>query len=294
MRYRPLSGHGTVVSAVSLRLRAGAHGPAETIARIHAAVEQGVNFFDIPGDDPDLLDAVGDALTAVDRDLLVLAVRIGADRNFDARALQGRIVDSLRRLRVSYVNVVVLDEPAADELGTEALSMLKAARASGKVRMLGVAGMDASVDAYIGTDAFDLLLLPFNLTSGWRERRWLLEASKRDMAVVGFDPWPDVFRNKAASAQARPGLLARAFRPRPPVNPLAGVGTYAFLDETHGWTSEEICLAYALTDVKLASVQVEADGPEHLATLAAVADRELPAATAAQVEMARFAETEAA
>jgi aryl-alcohol dehydrogenase-like predicted oxidoreductase len=172
--------------------------------------------------------------------------------------------------------------------------MLKAARASGKVRMLGVAGVDDALDACIGLGAFDVLFSPFNLTSGWRERRRLLDAGKRDMAIVGDDPWPEVFRGKSSASQAKPGLLARAFRPRPTIDPLAGVGTYAFLDHTPGWTSEQICLAYALTDVKLASVQVEADDLDHLAMLAAVADRELPAATAAQVEMARFAEAGAA
>lgn len=294
MRYRPLGGQGTVVSAVSLRLRAGELSPDEAIARIHGAVEQGVNFFDLPGDDPTVLSAVGDALTSVDRDLLVLAVRIGRGGDFEAQTLQREIVDALRRLRVNYLNVIIVDDPQPGAPGPQVVSMLKAARASGKVRMLGVAGSDEALDACIALDVFDLLLSPFNLTSGWRERRRLMEAGKRDMAIVGEDPWPEVFRPKAAAAQAPLSLLARAFRPRAPTDPLAGVGTYAFLDQTPSWTSEQICLAYALTDVKLASVQVEADDLEHLAMLAAVADRELPAATAAQVEMARFSEAGAA
>jgi aryl-alcohol dehydrogenase-like predicted oxidoreductase len=171
--------------------------------------------------------------------------------------------------------------------------MLKAARASGKVRMLGVDGVDDVVDTFIDTGAFDLLMLPFNLTSGWRERRRLVEANRRDMAVVGYDPWPHGFRTSTGASSGRSGLLARMFQARP-ADPLAGVGTYAFLEHTPGWSSEEICLAYSLTDVKLASVQVEVRDTEHLARLAAVADRELPAATAAQVEMARFAEAGAA
>ncbi|MBW3558750.1 MAG: aldo/keto reductase [Proteobacteria bacterium] len=293
MRYRPLSGQGAVVSAVSLRLRADTLTHAEAVAAIHGAVEQGVNFFDLAGDDVRLLEAVGEALGGVDRDLLVLAVRIGGDRNFDARVLQGRIVDALRRLRVGYVNAVILDQPSGEELSTQTLSMLKAARASGKVRMLGLAGTDESLDLLIATGAFDLLMLPFNLTSGQCERRRLMEASKRDMAVVGYDPWPQMFRAKPATSQAKPGLLARVFQSRP-ADPLSGVGTYAFLDQTPGWTSEEICLAYALTDVKLASVQVEVTDVDHLARLAAIADRELPPASAAQVEMARFAEAGAA
>ncbi len=289
MRYRPLGSQGTVVSSVSLRLRSDRITPSEAVARIHAAVEQGVNTFDIPGDDPEMLLAVGQALASVDRDLLVLVVRIGGLRNFSAHGLQSQIVDSLRRMRVSRLDAVVLDDPAGDELSADALDMLKAARASGRVRMLGVAGVDEAIDAYISNGAFDLLVLPFNLTSGWRERRRLLEASKRDMAVIGYDPWPDVFRAKPASPQ-KTSLLSRAFRQKS-VEPLAGAGTYAFLDNTPNWSCEQICLAYALTDLKIATVQVEPESHEHLAELAAVAEREMPSGLSAQVEMARFAET---
>jgi len=290
MRYRPLGGGGVVVSAVSLRIRSERISPADVSARIHAAVEQGVNTFDIPGDDPEMLLAVGQALQSVDRDLLVLVVRIGGLRNFSAHGLQGQIVDSLRRMRVSRLDAVVLDDPAGDELSAEALDMLKAARASGRVKMLGVAGVDEAIDAYISNGAFDLLVLPFNLTSGWRERRRLLEAAKRDMAVIGYDPWPDAFRGKAAPPHPKGSLLSRAFR-REPVEPLAGAGTYAFLDSTPNWTSEQICLAYALTELKIATIQLEPEDDARLAALAAIADREMPPALTAQVEMARFAET---
>lgn len=289
MRYRPLGGQGTVVSSVSLRLRSDELTPSEAVARIHAAVEHGVNTFDVPGDDPELLLAVGEALASIDRDLLVLVIRIGGGRDFSAKVLQGQIVDSLRRMRVSRLDAVVLDDPAGDELSAEALEMLRAARASGRVRMLGVAGVDEAIDAYISNGAFDLLVLPFNLTTGWRERRRLLEASKRDMAVIGYDPWPQAFRGKRA-APAKGSLLSRAFR-REPADPLAGAGTYAFLDTTPNWTSEQICLAYALTDLKIATVQIEPESEEHLADLTAVADREMPSGLSAQVEMARFAET---
>jgi aryl-alcohol dehydrogenase-like predicted oxidoreductase len=288
MRYRPLSGHGAVVSAVSLRLRADTLSPPEAEARVHQAVEQGINFFDIAGHDPELLNAVGRALTAIDRDLLVVAVRLGGDRVFEARALQTRIVDALRRLGVQYLNAVILDDPGPHDLSTQTVAMLKAARAADKVRMLGVAGEDDALDLHTTTGAFDMVLLPFNLTSGLRDRRRLADAAKRDLAVIGYDPWPAEFRSQAAAPQ-RSSLLGRLFQSKP-VDPLAGVGTYAFLDQTAGWTSEEICLAYALTDVKLVSVQVEAADAAHLAKLAAIADRELPPATAAQVEMARFSE----
>ena len=78
-----------------------------------------------------------------------------------------------------------------------------------------------------------------------------------------------------------------------PSSGLAGAGTYAFLEQTPGWTSEQICLAYALTDVKIATVMVEPRSLEHLEMLAQVADRDMPAGLSAQVEMARFSKESA-
>ena len=63
---------------------------------------------------------------------------------------------------------------------------------------------------------------------------------------------------------------------------------YTFLHTTADWTAEEICLAYALTEPTLASVQIEPDNIIHMQALADVAERELPPGLPAQIEMSRF------
>ncbi|MBP7649752.1 MAG: hypothetical protein KA744_07890, partial [Phenylobacterium sp.] len=70
--------------------------------------------------------------------------------------------------------------------------------------------------------------------------------------------------------------------------PLAGAGTYAFLHQTHGWSAEEVCLAYALTEPAFATVQVEQFRAEAIERLALITDKDLPTGVAAQIEMARF------
>jgi hypothetical protein len=70
--------------------------------------------------------------------------------------------------------------------------------------------------------------------------------------------------------------------------PLAGVGTYAFLHDTAGWTPEELCLAYALTEPSLATVQIDLGFVDRIEALAAVPDRDTPTGLGAQIEMARF------
>ena len=59
-------------------------------------------------------------------------------------------------------------------------------------------------------------------------------------------------------------------------------------DRRRGWSAEQICLAYALTEPALASVQMPALDREHLADLAGVPERRPARAVSAQIEMARF------
>ena len=276
-----------MVSAVALRIPQGSGmTAADTVALIHAAMEQGINYVEIPAGEPEVLAGFGEAVGAVERELLLLALRVGGGtRDFSAEGLARQITDALRRTGLKHFDAIVLDDPSSEELTPQGLATMKAARSSGRCKMIGVAGIDEAIDAYISAGAFDLLALPFNLASGWRERRRLVEAQRRDMTIVGYDPWPEEFQQRQQAAPK--SLLSRAFQ-KAPANPLEGAGTYAFLDRTPNWTSEQICLAYALTDVKIATVMIEAGSIEHLETLAKVADREMPAGLSAQVEMARF------
>ena len=214
MRYRPFGGAGAVVSAVSLRIPDGSGLTAEScVALVHAALEQGINYIEFPARDPEVLFGVGEAVAPVERELLVLALRLGGGhagvRDFSAEGLARQITDAQKRTALQQFDVCVLDDPASDELSPQALATMKAARSSGRCKMIGVAGIDEAIDAYISIGAFDLLTIPFNLASGWRERRRLIEAQKRDMTVVGYDPWPEQFRNRTATPTQTKGLLGR-------------------------------------------------------------------------------------
>jgi aryl-alcohol dehydrogenase-like predicted oxidoreductase len=142
-----------------------------------------------------------------------------------------------------------------------------------------VAGESDAADAHIESGAFEILQAPFNLTSGWRERHRLRAAGANDMSVIGYRWFPDALR-RLTEAQ----IQAKSPRSRP----LTATGTYAFLESTYGWRPEEICLAYALTEPSLASVQVRASTPAEIERLAAVVERDLPPGLSAQIEMARF------
>lgn len=296
MRYRPLGKSAMSVSAVSLSLvdNPARPRPSDWEAIVYSALENGVNAFEVVGRHPSIGEGLAKALQAVERRLVCVAWRLGwalgpagaPVRDFSAEALTRTIQGVLTRTGLGYLDVALLDDPQADELNPPALAAMKALREAGRLRWLGVTGQDDAMDAYISSGAFDVVCLPYNLISGWKDRLRLKAAVERDMAVFGFNYYPDVFRGPSG-----PAPKTSTWGGANSDNPLAGAGTYAFLDRTQGWLGEEICLAYALTEPSLATIQIAADRPQRIEALAAVTERDLPPGVAAQIEMARFSPT---
>jgi aryl-alcohol dehydrogenase-like predicted oxidoreductase len=277
------------ISAVSLALNdsPGRSTPQAWRDLVFGALENGVNAFEVVGRQPTLVEGLGEAVKAVERRLLFIALRLGPmltpngalARDFSPESLLLSVESFLGRTGLEYADAVILDDPQVDELAPAALDGLRAMREAGRARMLGVAGDSPATDAYISSGAFDLLAMPFSLVSGWKERLRLKAAIERDMAVIGYGYFPEQLRGEMGRVEKK-SLFGG--------DPLQGVGTYAFLERTPGWTPEEICLAYALTEPSLASVQVDGDRPEQVEALAAIPERDLPTGVPAQIEMARF------
>lgn len=294
MRYRPFGPTASIVSAVSVALNdgSGRTRASDWTALVFAALESGINCFEVTGLEPAIMDGLAEALKAVERRLMFISWRLGEMvtsegkvRDFSPEGLTRQVCAILARTGVEYLDAVTLDDPESDELHPEALAALADLKASGAVRMTGVAGDGEAIDTYICTRAFDVLCTPFNLTSGWKERHRVRQAMEGDMAVMGYNAYPADFHQlvaAAAKAKSKKG------------GPLAGMGSYAFLDRTHAWDAEEICIAYALTEPALATVQIAPPNVARLEQLAGVADREMPPGLAAQIEMARFAPETAA
>ena len=290
MRFRPLGVSGMVVSAVSMSLAdSGARSrPADWTPIIYAALENGINAFEVVGRHPAIAEGLGMALRSVERRLVFVAWRIGSTfspngaptRDFSPEGMQRTIQSAIARSGLGYLDAVILDDPDGTELTGPGLEMLKGLREQGHARMLGIAGENEAIDAYISVGAFDILCTSFSLNSGWKQRLRLKAAIERDMGVFGYNYYPEAF-HRGASMSVKPQSGRN-------VSPLAGAGTYAFLDNTPKWKGEELCLAYALTEPCLASVQIVADRPDRLEQLAAISERDLPPGLGAQIEMARF------
>src|SRR5271167_3844271 len=271
MRYRPFARTGMAVSALSLGL--SGEGDSRSVGDwrnlIHAAFEQGVNAFEIIHPSPSLLRGIAEGAAAVRRQLLFVALRI--DAADDAAHLADWVGDVIDQAGLGDLDL--LNVNAAPNLATGAPAAMRALKDQGRVRRLGVAGDSDLLGPLIQSGAFDALITPFNILSGWRERNLMRTAVERQMAVIGCDPCPPGAIELAdeAAAKVKPGWFSKP-------KPLAGAGSYAFLTETPGWSAEQICVGHAFTEHSLATVQATALTPKHLASLAEIAERDLPAA----------------
>ncbi|MDR7119044.1 hypothetical protein [Caulobacter sp. BE254] len=292
MRYRPFGSAGVAVSAITLRLEDQPRlRSADWRKLIFAALENGINSFEIDGVSPALIEGAAEAFSTVERRLLFIGWRLrGAlDRALKAQAVHDMIDQALDRTGLGHLDLATLDDPDANAFPAETLEQLKALRGARLVRRLGVAGAGDKFDAYVASGQFEAMATPFNLASGWVERNRVRSAVGREMAVIGLDYWPEALREEPKhSFLPKPSLWRRR------TDPLADVGGYDFLRNTPSWNAEQICLAYALTEPSLATVQVTAGSPDEVEALAAIAERDLPTGCAAQIEMARFSAQEAA
>jgi aryl-alcohol dehydrogenase-like predicted oxidoreductase len=292
MRYRPFGSAGVAVSAITLRLEDQPRlRGADWRKLIFAALESGINSFEIDGVSPALIEGATEAFSTVERRLLFIAWRLrgSMDRALRAEAVHAMIEQALDRTGLGHLDLAMLDDPDANAFPAETLEQLKALRAARLIRLLGVAGAGDKFDAYVASGQFEAMATPFNLASGWVERNRVRSAVIREMAVIGQDYWPNVLREEhKASFLPKPSLWRRR------TDPLSDVGGYDFLRNTPGWNAQQICLAYALTEPSLATVQVTAGTPAEIEALAAMAERDLPTGCAAQIEMARFSAQEAA
>jgi aryl-alcohol dehydrogenase-like predicted oxidoreductase len=287
MRYRPFARTGMAVSALSLRLNGqdDERDVDDWRDLTHAGFEEGVNTFELVRPSPALIRGFGEGVAAVKRSLIFIALRL--DPGLDGQGVIDWVDDVLEGTGLEEFNLVSVDLGEM-QTGT-VLAAMRWMKDEGMAHRLGVAGTGDLLEEAVQLGCFDALITPFNLLSGWRERHLVRVALESQMGVIATDSCPAALTALVdeGKAQGKGGWFRKAA-------PLGGAGTYAFLGRTPGWNVEQICLGYALTEPAVASVQVETIGRQHLAGLAEVADRGLPSAVSAKIEMARFsAEREA-
>jgi aryl-alcohol dehydrogenase-like predicted oxidoreductase len=287
MRYRPFARTGMAVSALSLKLNGenDEREAADWRDLIHAAFEEGVNTFELVRPSPALMRGLSEGIGAVRRTLLFIGLRLNA--GLDGQGVIDWVDEILEGTGLEEFNLVSVD--VGETASGTVVPAMRWMKDEGMAHRLAVAGPGDLLEEPVQLGQFDAVVTPFNLLSGWRERHLVRLALESQMGVIACDPTPAALAAMIEDGKSR--AKGGWFKKAPP---LGGAGTYAFLTNTHGWNVEQICLGYALTEPAVSTVQVETIGRQHLAGLADVADRGLPSAVSAQIEMARFtAEREA-
>jgi len=175
--------------------------PAEAAARVRAAVEGGVNYFDVAPTYGDAEVKLGPALEPYRKDVF-LACKTTQRRRAEADAELDR---SLQRLRTDHLDLYQLHAVTTlEDVETicgpgGALETFVAARRDGKVRFLGFSAH--SVEAALNLMdrfAFDTILFPFNFCT-WHAGNFgpqvLERARAKKMGILALKamakgPWP--------------------------------------------------------------------------------------------------------
>jgi aryl-alcohol dehydrogenase-like predicted oxidoreductase len=289
MRYRPFGGTEMAVSAVSLSLSdsSAMRDPGAWRNYVYAALECGINAFELTGVNAGKLEGAGQGLRSVDRRLTFVSLRLspGADGEaaYSAGGLRNAIDAAHALTEMPYFDLVTLEEPGDGALPKDGLEALLAMREAGQIKAIGVAGEGSAIDPYINTGKFDALCIPYSLKSGWITRNRMREAIDHNMAIIGYGYYPPNLGAPAPKPMFKTGLWGRKS-----AEDLHDEDAYAFLHDTPGWTAEQICLAYALTQPALATIQLPTEAAPRLEELAAVAEREMPPGLAPRIEMARW------
>jgi len=288
VRYRPFGASGMAVSALTLRLADSSRLRAnDWRSLVFTALESGINSFQVEGDSPELLKGAGEAFASVERRLLFLTWRVRGD----AAALGQQAVDNLLGsafdgLALDYLDLVLMNDPLAPALPPAFEAGLRSLHKGNAIKGLGIASRGDIDPRLLKNDLVTAISSPFNLSSGWAERHRIRHAIQHDFAVIGEDFWPQALREGGDMAPPKPSLWRRR------TDPLADVGGYEFLHNTMGWSGEEICLGYALTEPSLSTVRITADSRADVERLASVVERDMPNGVCAQIEMARFSAQE--
>ncbi|QSF55339.1 aldo/keto reductase [Brevundimonas fontaquae] len=300
MRYRPFGVSGAAISNLTLSFGAEAlkRGREAGLDLLYSALEAGINSYRLETADPVAAEVLGEALSHVDRKLVYVSLTLGAgdgrsaERDFSAQGMTAAIDRVLHFSGLGWVDMAVLHEPGETELAQSSLSALKAMRATGRIKLLGIAGGGEVMDAYVSTGAFDALLTPFDINADWKIRNRIRSAREQDMAVFAYDFYKDRRSGPRVAPIVKKGLFGFGGQKRPQDSPQKDA--FGFLYRTHNWTAEAICLSYVLTDPTVSSVIVDPTDTDRLATLAAAPERDMPPGLAAQIEMARVVANQAA
>lgn len=262
MLYRALGKTGLDVSILGFGASplGGSFGPIdeeEGIRSVHAALDLGVNVFDVsPYYGLTRAETVlGRALSTVNRDRFVLATKVGrygsADFDFSADRIVRSCEASLRRLNVDIIDIFQchdIEFVPLSRIVDEAIPAMRLLQEQGKARFVGVTGLPLNVyRSVLARTDLDVVLSYCHLT--------LFDTSLLDLV-------PLLKEREVGVLNAAPfsmGLLTN--RPAPewhpaPADVRAECARSAAMWDQRGFDIAEIALQFSLSESRIAATFV--------------------------------------
>jgi len=266
---------------------------------VHQALELGITVFDTGGSYGGGVaeTRLGLALRGRDTGGLLVATKAGPEkvngrlvRDYSPDAIEASLARSRERLGLDTIPLFQLHGPEIGDMTDALFERLWQLRARGWFRWLGLNSFDHTpLDWAIRSGHFDSVMLDYNLLRPDRAEL-IAAAAERGMATIAGMPLAMGHIDRQAFKLRRVSdlwYLARGLAyQRHRADLLAGL-RYGFLRQVEGWNPAQAALAWVLANPQVSVAVIGTTRPQHLAELATVPGRELPASV-----MARIAEAQ--
>ena len=168
----------------------GTQDKSDSISTVHAALDNGINFFDTAegyNDDYHSESILGEALVNR-RNRSVIATKISPP-NLLPQKIEEACNNSLKRLSTDYIDLYQIHWPNHDLNMEDSINELNKLVDKGKIRSLGVCnfGVD-DLNEILNLGVFSTDQLPYNLL--WRpiEEEILPECKKNNIGIICYSP----------------------------------------------------------------------------------------------------------
>ncbi len=287
MRYKSLGRTGLHVSVIGfggspLGNEFGAVDSNEAKRAVAAAIERGINFFDVaPYYGRTLAEERLGAALEGKRDKVVLATKAGrydmAAFDFSAKRVRSSVEESLRRLRTDYIDVLTahdIEFGDREQIIHETIPEMRALAQEGKIRAVGISGLQlkmladvavrAQVDTVLSYCRYNLMLRDLD--------KWLRPVlQERQIGLINASPLHMRLLTKAG---------APAWHPAPQAVKQAASEVVRLCGENIATFSLAFCLDHPYISSTLVGIS---NAAEVMSNLCALEER-FPAALLEQVD----------
>jgi L-galactose dehydrogenase len=272
MQYRVLGKTGLKVSALSFGASSLGNAfrqinKSDGLRSVHVSLDNGINLLDVsPFYGLTTAETMlGEALVGVPREKYILCTKCGRyghepkDFDFSAKRVTASIDESLTRLRVQHVEILLAHDIEFGDLNQiihETIPAMRQIQKSGKARFIGISGLPLAAFKRVA-DA-----VPIDVVLSY------CHYGLNDTALGDMIPY---FKMKGIGViSASPlamRLLAKAgppdWHPAPPAVKVA-CAQAAALCRTRGADFEKIALQYALANPDISTIMVGSADPENM------------------------------